>query len=375
MKLLSLEPDGDDTSVTSNLPTRIFMYGIKAIAKILNAEGIKSQGFYQQKLLGKKLGDNKPEIARRFLWENTGVKRLLQNEFYCGTLVCHRSYTSKINHIRKNLPKEEQYRHEDAVPAIISREKWEQAQFLLRDNVERNVRAGQNSPHHRYTGLIKCGDCGSSFVCRKRVWKDSVRYEYTCNGYHRYGKENCSSHRVDEAQLDKLIYDELLEMKEGAEANYKSIEHDVKKWLSQKNTSEKKVKALSDKLKQRKSDQEQILLERIRDREHADIYTGMLTKCEKDIANITAELAAIQDYDATIRKRKAEMKSSIDILGEIVKEGAISDSNLRLLIDDIVISECGGKLSINIHLKAAFRSHLDIYDENGQLTDQAFAVS
>ena len=173
----------------------------------------------------------------------------------------------------------------------------------------------------------------------------------------------------------KLIYDELLEMKEEAEANYKSIEHDVKKWLSQKNTSEKKVKALSDKLKQRKSDQEQILLERIQDREHADIYTGMLTKCEKDIANITAELAAIQDYDATIRKRKAEMKSSIDILGEIVKEGAISDSNLRLLIDDIVISECGGKLSINIHLKAAFRSHLDIYDENGQLTDKAFAVS
>ena len=198
----------------------VLLYGIKAIAKILNAEGIKSQGFYQQKLLGKKLGDNKPEIARRFLWENTGVKRLLQNEFYCGTLVCHRSYTSKINHIRKNLPKEEQYRHEDAVPAIISREKWEQAQFLLCDNVERNVRAGQNAPHHRYTGLIKCGDCGSSFVCRKRVWKDSVRYEYTCNAYHRYGKENCSSHRVDEAQLDKLIYDELLEMKEGAEANY-----------------------------------------------------------------------------------------------------------------------------------------------------------
>lgn len=43
--------------------------------------------------------------------------------------------------------------------------------------------------------------------------------------------------------------------------------------------------------------------------------------------------------------------------------------------ESIVISECGGKLSINLHLKAAFRSHLDIYDENGQLTDKAFAVS
>ena len=39
----------------------------------------------------------------------------------------------------------------------------------------------------------------------------------------------------------------------------------------------------------------------------------------------------------------------------------------------IFISECIVKLAINIHLKAAFRSHLDIYDENGQLTDQAFA--
>ncbi|MDY3863750.1 MAG: hypothetical protein SOZ51_06585, partial [Eubacteriales bacterium] len=60
----------------------------------------------------------------------------------------------------------------------------------------------------------------------------TVGHSSACNGYHRYGKENCSPHRVDESRLDKLIYDELLEMKEGAEANYKSIEHDVKKWLS-----------------------------------------------------------------------------------------------------------------------------------------------
>ena len=46
-------------------------YGIKAIAKILDAEDINSQGYYQQKHLGKKLGYNKPEIAHRFLCENT----------------------------------------------------------------------------------------------------------------------------------------------------------------------------------------------------------------------------------------------------------------------------------------------------------------
>ena len=202
-----------------------------------------------------------------------------------------------------------------------------------------------------------------------------MRYEYTCNGYHRYGKENCTAHRIDESTLDKLIYDELIAIKEEAETNYRTIETDVKSWLAKKNTSEKRIKSLTDKLAQQKSDQEQILLERIRDREHAEVYTAMLEKCEAEIRNLTAEIAAIRDYDATIRKRKAEMKSSIDILGEIIKDGAISDANLRLLVDNIVISEQDGKLSINIDLKAAFSSHLDIYDEDGILAAKAYAAN
>jgi hypothetical protein len=48
----------------------------------------------------------------------------------------------KINKVRKDLPEEEYFRHENAVPALISKEIWEQAQFLLREKVERNVRAG-----------------------------------------------------------------------------------------------------------------------------------------------------------------------------------------------------------------------------------------
>ena len=41
----------------------------------------------------------------------------------------------------------------------------------------------------------------------------------------------------------------------------------------------------------------------------------------------------------------------------------------------IVIHESDGKLSINIDLKAAFSSHLDIYDEDGALTAKAFATN
>lgn len=350
-------------------------YGLKAIAKKLNDEGIKSPQYYQNKMYNKKLPSNKPEITGRYLWVNTTVKRILQNEFYIGTVTCHKTYTSKINHIRKALPEDEQFKHENFAPAIISKDKWEQVQFLLSSKRSNNVRASSSNPCHRYTGLIECGDCGCTFVCKKRKWKDKPdRIEYNCNGYHRYGKEHCTAHRIDEEYLDKLIYNELMSIKDEALSNYKSIESDVKKWMSNKGTVTNKLKQLNTSLEQRKSDQKKILLERIRDREHADIYTEMLEKCESDIQKLEYEIKSIQDYNSTIKKRKAEMKDSVQIIEEIIKDEAISDANLRLLVDKIIIFEKDKKMSIKIKLNAKFQKHKDCYDENGNLKDSAFTV-
>lgn len=348
-------------------------YGLKAIAKKLNDEGIKSPQYYQNKMYNKKLPCNKPEITGRYLWVNTTVKRILQNEFYIGTVTCHKTYTSKINHIRKALPEEEQFKHENFAPAIISKEKWEQVQFLLSSKRNNNVRASSSNPCHRYTGLIECGDCGCTFVCKKRKWKDNPeRIEYNCNGYHRYGKEHCTAHRIDEEYLDKLIYNELMSIKDEALANYKSIESDVKKWMSNKSSVNNKLKQLNTSLEQRKSDQKEILLERIRDREHADIYTEMLEKCESDIQKLEDEIKSIQYYNSTIKKRKAEMKDSVEIIEEIIKEGSISDANLRLLVNKIIIFERDKKLKIKIKLNAKFQRHKDCYNDNGIVSEKIF---
>lgn len=346
-------------------------YGLKAIAKILNDEGIKSPGFYQKQLLGKNLGYNKPEIAHRFLWVNTAVKRVLQNEFYIGTLICHRSYTSKINHIRKELPPEEYYRHENAVPAIISKEIWEQAQFLLEQRPKHNVRASSGKRCHRYAGLLRCGDCGSTMVCKIRRWKDKPpRYEYTCNGYHRYGKENCTPHTIGEEVIDKLIYEELNEVKKMALESFKKVDKQLKKWLADKPSAEKQIAALNEKLAQRKLDQQQILLERIRDREHAEVYTQMLVACESDIAKLGEKINEFRNIDATVKKRKKDLKNSMEMLDGIIEDGALNDAHLRMLVDQITVSEKNGRLSVKIELNGNFRMHLDTYNENGEITER-----
>lgn len=168
-------------------------YGFSAIARILNEEGVKSPAYYQKKLLGKNFGYNKPKIGFKYLWDNTGVKRILVNGFYIGTLTYHKTYNNKITHVRKDLPKEEQFVHENFVTPIISKEIFNQVQKLIEQKREGKVRASSGKPCHRYSGLLKCGDCGSTFVAiRRRLRNKPERIEYSCNGYHRYGKENCT---------------------------------------------------------------------------------------------------------------------------------------------------------------------------------------
>ena len=351
-------------------------YGIKSIAKMFNEEGVPSPGALKQRLYAKKgvpkpPAPDAPKSVKLSLWENTAVKRILQNEFYYGTLVCHKTYVSKINHIKKDIPPAEQYRHENAVPAIVSKEIWEQAQLLLREKPSRNVRAAAGKPCHRYAGLIKCGDCNASFVCRTRKWGDKPdRYEYTCNGNHRYGKEHCTPHTIREEVLDDLIYKELLELKRYAAENFAQVDRKMKQWLAHRPSAEKKQQEMGNRLSVRKKDLEGLLLERIRDPEHAEIYTKMITACEQDITDLQKQIENFKHLDETIRQRKKEMKKSMDLLDAIVAEGAISDANLRMLIDKIVIYDKDGRLKVQIFLNGDFRMKIDFYDENGALTDR-----
>ena len=212
--------------------------------------------------------------------------------------------------------------------------------------------------------MIKCGDCGASFSCKIRKWKDKPdRIEYVCNSYHRYGKEHCSPHRINETVLDEIIYSELLNIRNQALENFKQIDAKLNLWKQNKSLAHNNIEQLNKELSQRKLDQQEILLERLRDKERADIYTEMLEKCESDIESLSERITELEDMDNTIKKRKAEISNSIEIFNKIIDEGTISNSDLRMLIDKIEISETDGKLDISITLNGKFKEHSLNYNE------------
>ena len=345
-------------------------YGFKQIAKKLNADGVHTPAYYQQTLLGKNVPHTWPQISKQQLWISTTIKRILENEFYAGTLICHKTRTDKINKTFRFIPPEEQYRHENAVPAIIDRETWQQAQFLLQKRVKDRVRAAPGQKIHRYTGIIECADCHS--VCTARTRKlpqGGRRVEYICNTYHRYGKEYCTTHLIREEVLDDLVYKELLRVKKMAHANWEAIDALAKDWAAQKFNAERQIDRLQERISVLKNEVEQILMERIRDKAHADIYDVMLQKRDEAIQSAEQQINEYRDAQASLEARKESMRPSIDLLDAITSEGNVSDAHLRMFVNKVYLHEQDGKLSVEFVLNADFQTHLDLYDQNGELTD------
>ncbi|WP_337398881.1 recombinase family protein [Congzhengia sp.] len=332
-------------------------YGLKAVARILNEKGMKSPAYYQLKLIGKKQGYNKPKITSRFLWDYSSVKRILQNEFYCGTVVNHQNERSRITKKQVAVPAEEQYRHENMVLAIVTREMWERVQEFLNAKVRKNVRASESKPCHKYAGLLECSDCGCSFVAKIRKTKGNPdRVEYVCNGYHRYSDVNCTSHRIREEMLDKIVQAELEGIRLVFDDLWENVEDDVKKWAAGKSTTEKRLENLKDKIAGTELEIQKILMERIEDKQNADMYDKMIETRRDDIEKFKKEVYEIENLDKTIKERKSTLKHSIELLDDIIAENNISNANLHLMFDKIIIEETDEGLNLDLKLKSPFIS-------------------
>ena len=342
--------------------------GMKAIARTLNEQRRKTPALMQMELLNKRLPNTQDGILKKYLWDATMVARILRDESYIGTLICHKSERNKINKTFRFTDTAEQFRHENYLPMIVTREIWEQAQALLAERKEKNVRAGANRGILRYGGLLRCKDCGRTFIGKRIKLKSGERVAYVCDTYHRYGKEHCSSHMVDEETLDRLIGAEILRTKKMYEENWSRMEWLIEKWTPKASTASAKISKLQEHILLLEEEVEVILMERIRDKANAERYDRMIAKREEQIAEAKKQIEELQNISEMLRSRQTRLKRDISLIDDILREGKMSEAHLRMLVEKILVHEEDGRLDLEIRLKAPFRDHLDVF-ENGAQTD------
>ena len=274
---------------------------------------------------------------------------------YIGTLVNHKTVTSKIYKTKTFIAPEEQYRHENFCEPIIDRHTWAQAQFLLKQRSEIKPRASNGRKIHRYSGLIKCAECGSCFIAKNRTWRGREYVEYTCNSNHRYGKEYCTPHRIHESQLDELVFGEIQNLKERIVAESEKYDEIVKQWLKQKPSYDLQIRQYEEKIIALKQQIEDLIMGKVTDKSRAEFYDSMIEKRENEITELQKKISDCREYDKVCRQRQQTLTSTSMLLDDILSDGRISDANLRMLVNGVTVHQNEDKsLDVSFEMNGDF---------------------
>ena len=136
-------------------------------------------------------------------WRSNTVIKILNNEKYIGDLVQKKTYTPDfLSHEKKSnkgtVPLITISNHHEP---IISREVWELAQKRLRRNNKHAAGERGHSNRYVFSGKIKCGQCGCSFVGRFKYQKDGTKIRrWSCGTAVNEGTAGCD--------IGKLVRDD-----------------------------------------------------------------------------------------------------------------------------------------------------------------------
>lgn len=249
-----------DAAETVQLIYALYLQGCgqKEIARWLNTEGRKTPAQLRAERCGREVRHTHKTRDGQFLWTYTSVKNILVEEAYTGVLNNHRREYN--NGKAKHIDKTDWYRHEGFFPVIIEKQEWEQVQALLK----RQARpANGNQAKHRYAGLLTCRECGNTFIPMIRCWNGKSRVEYICRGYHRNGKDYCSSHRIHEEILDKAVWNYTEKLREQYAAELKKVTQLQKQWALRKPVLDAHILSLQVKIQELEQEIDTIVMEKL----------------------------------------------------------------------------------------------------------------
>lgn len=240
-------------------------------------------------------------------WSNTAILRILRNEKYCGDLIQKKTYTpSYLEHTKKpNRGEEEYVVLRDHHEAIISREMFESTAAELARRSAKAKAAFKYSSRHCFSGKIKCGICGKSFVSLTKTRQDSTVYNaWRCSenakngGEHTDGNGNvvgCSNTYVNNEALREALLQVVSATGTEAEAHLKKV---IAASMSKLLPEDKTAQSTSNKLEAVKNKRKRITELYAEGDISLEEFRELRDKYDSQIKHFEAEISSTQKHDA-----------------------------------------------------------------------------
>lgn len=313
-------------------------FGASKIAKILNAENIKTK--------------------RGCVWTQNGIARILTNKLYTGLVQnCKQEIEDFLTGKRKNIDEELWKTAERPDLAIIDIKTFDAAQQKMKENRENTVLGKRKDCKHIFSTLIKCSDCGHNFRQVKRKLKNGSKYVWVCCGRNANGKDSCQNKTViDETELINAIKDYFCEIAEDKQKIIKKITSDFNRHYKPMSKNIENKKTLKKDIEQLKKKRQKYM-----DMYEIDVISG------EELKNYTSGInASIKQLEEELKMAELGIAKSdrlhqgicytFKTIGEILNSGEITNEMLKRVIDRIEVKEDG---QIDIYLKLLSEIGLD----------------
>jgi DNA invertase Pin-like site-specific DNA recombinase len=357
--------------ITSVYVKRIFDwyvngYGGMNIARMLNDEGVPTP----TQALARIREENGLEPSKRTaaeLWSSTHVKRIINNEFYIGTLVQRKMQVLGIHGRNVKRDKSENLIFPDHHEAIIDKETFYLAQKVKDERATKHHK-GVRKHFNIFTGLIFCGDCGKPLTPRSGVNK---RRYYVCSTYNFYGANYCNHNKVYEDELIEFVKVYLRQCRHSLKGAIENLDNIIQKELKQVcdvnaiNSIDALKKELDKTTNELKGLMEQKVKDIIKNPAMKDILEETYQQAINDKSNYIQSLKTQIDEQQSVSQSSKEVRTGLNkallLFDEIITSDKLTVKQLKLLVDKIIVHYNGGiDIYMNGNLNEVMSGHIDI---------------
>ena len=284
-------------------------------------------------------------------WSNSHIVKILKNEKYVGDLVQKKTFTPDyLSHAKKyNHGEEELIIIENHHTPIIDRALWNLVQAELKKRNRNGMPGAGHSNRYVFSGKIKCGHCGASFVSRKRRRKDGTSYKrWSCYTATTEGNKRLDAQgNLVGCNIGKLLREELaMDMLKQALA---TLQMDTK-WMISNVTaiaveaiqageqgSADRIAQLEFEIRKRTQKKENVLdafFSRSITKEEMRL---MLERYNKELSDLQIQLDALERKDSVVHKPSTLYENVSAHVAAIVKGREDSDSFYKNVLDHMVV--------------------------------------
>lgn len=291
-------------------------------------------------------------------WSNTVILRVIRNEKYCGDLVQKKTFTPDfLSHEKKyNRGEEEFVIIKDHHEPIVSRELFEKANRILDEKSLTQEGKAKHSNRYPFSGKIKCGCCGSSYVARYKNRKNGTRYKawrcyksatqgspHTDKAGNPLGCSNPSIRNEDAVHIMYLVTRSLQLEEIKITANLLSVIQSV---LSV-NTDYSHIEKLKEQIQSVEDKRTQLI----------DLcISGAITKqefitkreaCDKEISELQDTISGIDQQHLLADRQESVMKEITAAIHEIVSGVEYEDAFYSQILEKMVVQS---KDTVDVYL-------------------------